>query len=174
MIRFFIPLIAVVLFYVEPVFGSFSPIEINETLYYMVPRFLIMYLIFVSIYYNRKRAIIYGLVFGLLYDIYYIDIIGLYSVIYPLICLAAGSAVKYVHQNLVVATALSLILVALLELLLYVFFSIISLKSIEFSIFLTTRLVPTMVANSIFLIMLGWAFRNLIRTRLLHTGKQPI
>jgi rod shape-determining protein MreD len=172
MMRFFIPLIAVVLFYLEPVFGAFSPLDLNETLYFMVPRFLIMYLIFVSIYYDKKRAILYGLLFGLLYDVYYIDIIGLYSVLYPLMCLAAGAAVKHVHQNLVVSTTLSLILVALLELILYVFFSIISLKTMEFTVFLTTRLLPTMIANSIFLIMLGWAFRNLIRSRYLEKEKQ--
>lgn len=61
MIRFIIPLIAVILFYLEPVFGKFSPINVNDTLHYMVPRFLIMYLIFVSIYYSKKRGIMYGL-----------------------------------------------------------------------------------------------------------------
>ena len=116
----------------------------------------------------------YGLFFGLLYDVYYIDIIGLYSVLYPVICLAAGVAVKHIHQNLIISTTLSLILVVLLELILYLVYSLIALKSIEFSHFLTTRLVPTMIANSIFLIMLGWAFRNLIRSRYSEIEKQLV
>ena len=57
---------------------------------YLVPRFLIIYLIFVAIYYDRKRAMVYGLFFGLLYDVFFIDIIGLYSFIYPLMCLIAS------------------------------------------------------------------------------------
>ena len=39
---------------------------------------------------TRKRAMLYALVFGLLYDVFFIDIIGLYSFLYPLICLIAS------------------------------------------------------------------------------------
>ena len=63
----------------------FSPIEVKGQIFYLVPRFLILYLIFISIYYSRQRAVMYGL-FGVLYDVFYIDIIGLYSVLFPLIC----------------------------------------------------------------------------------------
>ncbi|RKJ49914.1 rod shape-determining protein MreD, partial [Butyricicoccus sp. 1XD8-22] len=77
-VRSLIPFVAVVLFLLEPEFALFSPIQLNDQIIYLVPRFLILYLIFVSIYYSRQRAVIYGLVFGLLYDVFYIDIIGLY------------------------------------------------------------------------------------------------
>ncbi len=79
-VDFLIPFVAVLLFLLEPEFALFSPIDLNEETVYLVPRFLILYLIFISIYYNRKRAVIYGLIFGLLYDVFYIDIIGLYSI----------------------------------------------------------------------------------------------
>ncbi|MER2008651.1 MAG: rod shape-determining protein MreD, partial [Psychrobacillus sp.] len=94
MMRYLVVLISVLLFYMEPIFGLFSPIELNNELYTLVPRFLIIYLIFVSIYYDKKRAMLYGLLFGLLYDVFFIDIIGLYSFIYPLMCLVASFIVK--------------------------------------------------------------------------------
>jgi rod shape-determining protein MreD len=173
MIRFVVPLIAIILFYLEPVFGLFSPLELNGEYRYLIPRFLIMYLIFISIYYSRNRAMVYGLVFGVLYDVFFIDIIGLYSFLYPLICLIASFIVKYIHQHLLVTTTLSLVLVALLEFALYYFFSLIGLTDISLSVFVFERLLPTMIANSIFLIMLGWAFKYVISARLIQRLNQP-
>ena len=115
MIRYVVIIISVLLFYMEPIFGLFSPIELNGDFYVLVPRFLIIYLIFIAIYYDRKRAMLYGLIFGLLYDVFFIDIIGLYSFIFPLMCLVASFIVKFIHHHLLVATILTLLLVAVVE-----------------------------------------------------------
>ena len=77
MTRILVIAISVLLFYFGTNFGLFSPIELNSDFYVLVPRFLIIYLIFVAVYYDRKRAMLYGLFFGLLYDVFFIDIIGL-------------------------------------------------------------------------------------------------
>ncbi|PUB12308.1 rod shape-determining protein MreD [Paenisporosarcina sp. OV554] len=171
--RFIVPAIAVVLFYLEPVFGLFSPLDINGEYRYLIPRFLIMYLIFISIYYSRNRAMVYALLFGLLYDVFFIDIIGLYSFLYPLICLLASYIVKFIHQNLLVTTIVSLVLVAGLEFALFQFFSFIGLTDISLQAFVSERLIPTMIANSIFLVVLGWAFKYVINARLLQRLNQP-
>ncbi|QHJ71577.1 rod shape-determining protein MreD [Planococcus halotolerans] len=168
MIRYILPLIALVLFFLEPVFGLFSPLQLDGDYYYIVPRFLLMFLIFVTVYYDAKHAMFYGLFFGLLYDVFFIDIIGLYSFLYPMMCLIAGYIVKSVHRNLVVATFLTLVLTALFEFMLYLFFSFISMTSMPVNIFLTSRLLPTMIANSLFLVMLGWAFKSVIVARLIE------
>lgn len=168
MIRYILPLIALVLFFLEPVFGLFSPLQLDGVYYYIVPRFLLMFLIFVTVYYDTRHAMYYGLFFGLLYDVFFIDIIGLYSFLYPMICLITGYVVKSVHRNLLVATLLTLVLTALFEFVLYLFFSVISVISMPADVFLTTRLLPTMIANSLFLVMLGWVFKSLIVARLLE------
>lgn len=165
MMRFLVPIISVLLFYMEPIFGLFSPIEIGDSFYILVPRFLIIYLIFVSIYYDRKRAMIYGLIFGLLYDVFFIDIIGLYSFIYPLMCLVASYTVKYIHQHLLVSTILTLLLVAGVELLLFLFYTFIGIKTMTFTYFYQHNLIPTMIANAVFLLMFGWAFKYILLNR---------
>ncbi|MEK4486602.1 rod shape-determining protein MreD [Psychrobacillus sp. FSL H8-0484] len=165
MIRFLVIIVSVLLFYMEPIFGLFSPIELNGDFYVLVPRFLIMYLIFVSIYYDRKRAMLYALFFGLLYDVFFIDIIGLYSFIYPLMCLVASFVVKFVHQHLIVATILTLILVAVVESLLFLFYTFIGIKTMSFTDFYQYNLIPTMIANLVFLLMFGWAFKYILLNR---------
>ncbi|MBD8026829.1 rod shape-determining protein MreD [Ureibacillus sp. Re31] len=171
MVRFLIPFVAVVLFLLEPEFALFSPIDWGGETVYFVPRFVILYLIFISIYYSRKRACLYGLIFGLLYDVFYIDIIGLYSFLYPVVCFIAGSSVKFIHQHLSVTTILSLILVAIMEVVLYYFFYFIQFTTIPVGEFLSNRLLPTIIANLLFLIMLGWAFKYLINARVLQRAQ---
>lgn len=173
MIRFLLPLIALVLFFLEPVFGLLSPLQLDGVYYYIVPRFLLMFLIFVTVYYDAKHAVFYGLFFGLLYDVFFLDIIGLYSFLYPVMCLIAGYIVKSVHRNLLTATLLTLVLTALFEFALYLFYSFITFiptVSVPIIVFLTDRLLPTMIANSLFLIMLGWAFKSVIVSRMIERG----
>lgn len=163
-----IPFVAVLLFLLEPEFALFSPIEWNGETIFLVPRFLILYLIFIAIYYNRKRAITYGLFFGVLYDVFYIDIIGLYTVLYPLVCFIAGWSVKYIHQHLSITTVLSVLLVAFMELILYYFFYYINFTNMPFTDFFMNRLIPSLLANLLYLVMLGWAFKYLIDARVLQ------
>ena len=173
MTRYLILGIGLVLFFMEPVFGLFSPLKLGGEYYYIVPRFLIMFLIFVSVYFDTKHAMYYGLFFGLLYDVFFIDIIGLYSFLYPAICVVAGYTVKTVQRNLLVATLLTLVLTALFEFVLYQFFTLISLTDVPPGTFLATRLWPTMIANSLFLFILGWAFKSVIVGRLIEREKNP-
>ncbi|MGI2326472.1 rod shape-determining protein MreD [Planococcus sp. YIM B11945] len=173
MIRLLIPLISIALFFMEPIFGLFSPLQLDGGYYYIVPRFLIMFLIFVAVYYDMKHAVYYGLFFGLLYDVFFIDIIGLYSFLYPAICLIAGYIVKSIHRHLLVTTVLTLVLTALFEFVLYQFFRFISLVSMPLDEFLSTRLLPTMIANSLFLLLLGWVFKTVIDARLIEREKNP-
>lgn len=167
MIRSVVPIIALLLFFLEPVFSLFSPIAIGDGLFTLVPRFVIVYLIFIAVYYSRQRAIIYGIVFGLLYDVFYIDIIGLYAFLYPLICYIAAVIIRYVYKHIVTVMVLALLLIALLEVLSYSFASIIAITSMEPKDFMTSRLIPTMIANSIFVVMFGWIIKKLLDNRVL-------
>lgn len=167
MIRSIIPFIAVLLFFMEPVFSLFSPLTFGDESYILVPRFVIVHLIFIAVYYNRKQAIVYGIIFGLLYDMFYIDIIGLYAFLYPVICFFAASIIRYLLKNIVTVMVLSLFLIGLLELLSYAFASLIMITTIGFEEFLTGRLIPTIIANSVFISMFGLLFKTFIEGKVL-------
>lgn len=171
--RSIIPLIAVLLFFLEPVFSLFSPITINGHLFTLVPRFVIVSLIFIAIYDSQKHAIIYGIILGLLYDMFYIDIIGLYAFLYPLICVIAVWVIRYIHHHIVTVSVLTVLLLGLLEFLSYGFAILISVTSIGFDEFLKSRLFPTMIANLLFIIMFGWFFKKVIEPRLIaHSNER--
>ena len=157
--RFLIPSIAFILFYLEPIVSLFSPVELGGGSYIFVPRLLIVFLIFIASYYSRQRAIFYGFLFGLLYDMYHIDIIGLYTFMYPLICYISSIIIRQIERQTLSVMLLSLGMIILLELLSYLFASIIALTSIGFGEFFTARLVPTIIVNSLFIGMFGWVFK---------------
>lgn len=168
-VRFLLPFIAIILFLIEPVFALFSQIQMFDTTVYLVPRFLLMYLLFLSVYYDRKKSLIYAVVFGVLYDVVYIDIIGLYAVLFPLLSFFINWVVRFIQQSLPVVTILTVFIVAVLEFVIYKFFTLISFTFLPTDIFLLTRLLPTIIANLLFLILLGWVFKYLIKMRLLQS-----
>jgi len=174
MIRSVIPLVAIILFFLEPVFSLFSPVSFGEELYTLVPRFVIVHLIFTAIYYSKRFAIICGIVFGLLYDMFYIDIIGLYAFLYPMICLIAVLLIRYVQRNYFTVMILSLLLIALLEMLSYGFASLIGITSIDLNEFFSNRLLPTMLANLIFVVMFGWLFKKLMDSKAMIVLKDAL
>ena len=99
---------------------------------------------------------------------FHIDIIGLYAFLYPLICFIATLIIRQIHRHIVTVMFLALFLIVVLELLSYFFASLVSLTSIGFDEFISGRLVPTMIANSIFVCMFGWFFKNLIYKRVIQ------
>src|SRR5699024_9898581 len=119
--KYIIPTMLTVLFFLEPVFSLFSPISFNDALLILVPRFVFVCLIFLGVYGNRKMTIIYGIIFGLLYDIFYIDIIGVYAFLYPVISIIAVGIIRYVYNNMLIVIAIIFILIALLEIFTYCF-----------------------------------------------------
>lgn len=84
----------------------------------------------------------------------------------------AGSIVKIIHQHLVVTTTISVVLVAILEFVLYQFFYLIDFTTIPLTDFLRSRLLPTIIANTLFLMILGWAFKYLINARVLQRARE--
>ena len=166
--KYIIPTMLTVLFFLESVFSLFSPISFNDALLTLVPRFVFVCLIFLGVYGNRKMTIIYGIIFGLLYDIFYIDIIGVYAFLYPVISIIAVGIIRYVHKNMLIVIAITFILIALLEILSYGFVSFVSITSISFDEFLRHRLIPTMLANSVFIIMFSWFFKMFMINQVLE------
>ena len=166
--RILIPFVAVILFLLESEFAMFSPMNWNGETYFLIPRFVILYLIFLAIYYSRKKAMIYGLILGLCFDVFYINIIGLYTFLYPAMCFVAGWCMKRIHPHFLSSTILAILLISVIEFAIYEFFYMIQFTSMALKPFLLYRLMPTVLANLLYLVMLGLVFKYLIRARVLQ------
>ncbi|HEY9571365.1 MAG TPA: rod shape-determining protein MreD [Metalysinibacillus sp.] len=165
---------AALLFLVEPNFAFLSPLQFDTTLYYFVPRFLLVYLIFLATYHSKKRAMYIGLFFGILYDIFYVDIIGLYAFLYPAIIFLASVVMGYIRPNMAVTSTVALVLITVLEAVLYGFYSFIGLTEMAWQPFVQERLLPTIAMNFLFIILVAIIFVNLINAKLLRNEMNTV
>ncbi|RCK12109.1 rod shape-determining protein MreD [Bacillus licheniformis] len=65
-------------------------------------RFLLLVLVFMTAYVNQPFAITYGFIFGLLYDINYTDLLGVYMFGFAGICYLSSKAFKVLQTNALV------------------------------------------------------------------------
>lgn len=157
--KYLLPLLFIFIFVFESLFLEFLPNKWLEGDHIIVPRFLTMAILFFSIYGSKTIAYIYGFILGLLFDVVYTGIMGIYLFMFPLVTYLVTKMMRILQTNVVVVSIVSLIGVALLELAVYELNYIINITSMEFNDFLTFRLLPTLLLNLIFITLFGYLFK---------------
>jgi len=106
-----------------------------------------------AIYNAPKIAIIYGFAFGLLFDIVYTEIIGVYLFLFPLTIYLVMKAMKVLMANALVVMIIIMAGISLLEAVIYKLNHFIHLTDLTFSEFAQMRLLPSLCLNLIFLVL---------------------
>ena len=119
--------------------------------YTLVPRLTVVFLIILSIFFHKQPLFQYALLFGVIYDSYYIGIIGIYTV-----SLASCIYLLKRSYNFLTITPSTVLLIYVLslsyvEVLSFTIYVILGYVEMPFSMFLVTRLVPTLLLNVFFL-----------------------
>lgn len=129
----------------------------------IVPQMMLMVLIMLTIRIdNRRTILIYGIVFGLIYDSYYFGIIGLYTILLPLI-LVGVDHYKYLFAKASVGYETSVYFLGLTFLQSGVFLleKLFRLASADVGDFITFILGPTLLWNVVVFFILYVPFANL-------------
>lgn len=158
--RLVLPLLLLFLFIFEGLFTQLFPANLFGGDYIFVPRFLIIALFFVTIYGSEKHGIVFAFLFGLLFDLVYTEIIGIYLFMFPLVSYAFFNIMKMIQTNIVLVSLVSLVCVALLEGGIYVMNLLIHHADILFSSFSEIRLIPTLILNLIFIVIAAYPFKR--------------
>ncbi|KUP05866.1 hypothetical protein Q75_10795 [Bacillus coahuilensis p1.1.43] len=169
MIRFLLPGVILLMFYFESVFVQFFSLVYFSDMT-IVPRFLLLSLFFVNVYYDKKASFIYAVIFGVFYDVYHTTIFGVYLYLLPGLLYLFSKASRGFDTNVVFTSFLSLLGLMIGEFILYAFHLMIQNTSVTFQEFLLERLVPTIVLNAIILLLFSYPFKQFllwIRKRIL-------
>jgi rod shape-determining protein MreD len=158
--KFLLPLLFIFIFIVESLFVQALPAEIFNSDRILVPRFLIIVIIFMTLYGDRNHGLIYGFSFGLLFDVVYTEIIGVYLFLFPLIAYLASKIMRILQTNIVVVSIISILGVALLELGVYELNFLVNKTDMEFALFSELRLFPTLILNLAFIIVFAYPFKR--------------
>lgn len=158
--RFLLVVIVFLAFLFESIFVELIPPERFDIDRVFVPRFMIVLIMLISLFYNRNKAVLYALIFGLLYDVIYTDIIGVYMFSFPLIVYIISLSMKVLHANLLVVFFLVVLGISLLEGLIFGILYIVNIAQMDWNQFLYDRLFPTLVLNGVFLIIVYYPMKN--------------
>ena len=158
MIRFKIFLLAVLVFISEGIFVEIFSEKLYTTPYILVPRFIVIFLVFLGVYGKRNLAIIYAFGMGIFYDVVYTEVLGVYLFALPLMAYFSTKLMKVLQINLGIVSSVCLLAISVLEIIVYEVNLLIGFTSLTFIEFAQMRLLPTLILNLIFLILFGYVF----------------
>ncbi|MED3623683.1 rod shape-determining protein MreD [Neobacillus thermocopriae] len=150
--KFLLPLLFLLLFILESLFVQFLPSDLFGSRI-LVPRFLFSALLLLTIYVGKKQGIIYGAIFGLLVDVVYIEVIGIYFFLFPFVCYLISKVMQVMQSNIVVVFLATLFGIALLEVGVYEMNFLIHVTDLDFMTFINLRFYPTLILNAIFILV---------------------
>lgn len=148
-----LPLIALVLFYIDSIINSLWPIIIFNTDYYFKSHLLLMYLLIITVYKNPKIALILGIFFGLISDIYFGTIYGIYLFGFVIAILLMDQLFKVFYKDIKMMIVLFLSFIFLFENFYYIVFIVLSIAHIGYFTFLWTHVLPSMLINLILIVL---------------------
>lgn len=134
----------------------------------IIPHWILVFLIMLSFFYEEKNPqnfIIYAIIFGLLVDIVYTDTLGVYMFAYGLALYTATLLKRILQENIVMTIFTTIIAIILAEAVISGIYTVLGITSVYWMDNLTLRLIPTIIANIIFLLII-YPFVKIILTRL--------
>lgn len=153
--RFYvIPLIGVILFYLDALLTRLSPINVFNETFIVVPRLTFLYLLIIAVYKNPKVAIILAIVTGIFTDIYFGGIYGVYTFGYAIFVIMMDKLFKVFYRDILMMVILLICSVVLLEIWVMIFYGFLGIASIDIIQIILFRFIPTVFFNLICLIII--------------------
>ncbi|MCM3715098.1 rod shape-determining protein MreD [Alkalihalobacillus oceani] len=166
MSRFYIPGLVFVLLIVEgTLFQLMTPTHTDSVL---VPRFLIVMVVLIGLHFGRQSSLFYGLAFGFCYDIVYTQLLGVYAFGLAFIGYFFIFFSKRIQDSLLIQLMLVLSAILFFEYYQYGLYLLIGLTDLPASSFAIERLLPSLILNSAFAILIYYPARKLFE----HVKKQ--
>ncbi|HLQ70655.1 MAG TPA: rod shape-determining protein MreD [Bacillota bacterium] len=152
----FIPLILFLLLISEGVALEILPsnIALGNTL--IVPHWVFVCLLFIAVMYDKDNtyySVLYALIFGILIDIVYTGVLGIYMFSYAVVIYVIHGLKKMLHTNIYVILLLSVAGIMMAEIMINTIFSVVGIADMVWYEYTIYRLLPTVLANVIFMLI---------------------
>ncbi|UOQ93870.1 rod shape-determining protein MreD [Halobacillus shinanisalinarum] len=163
--RYIIAGLLLILLVMQGMAMSLLPANLVYSDLLITPHWVFCLVIIIAIFYDRDdtyQAIWYGMIFGLLIDVAYTGVLGVYMATYATIAYILHGVKKMVHANFIAASLLAILSVAMADTMLYIIYSFVQVTTFTWGEYVTLRLLPTVAANMIFFIILYPLVKNRI------------
>ncbi|MBP1968799.1 rod shape-determining protein MreD [Virgibacillus natechei] len=155
--RLYLPFLLFLFLILEGVALELLPAGLIMSDLLIVPHWVLVILLFISVFYDREYtyySVLYAFIFGLLIDIVYTGILGVYMFSYAFVIYIIQGLRKLLHGNILVTLLLAVIGITLADLSINMIYSTVGLVDMLWADYLMSRLVPTILANLLFLVFL--------------------
>jgi rod shape-determining protein MreD len=160
--RFILPFLALIFLFFESIVANMLAGKLIGTDWIVVPRFIMIFVAYITIYGTRKHGMIYGFLLGLAYDVAYTEILGLYMLMLPFFAYLIAKIMKILQSNLLVSVTISLLFIIFIELISFQINTLIGFANMNFKDFAMIRLIPTLIFNLSLLLIFSFPLKRLI------------
>ncbi|HLR67105.1 rod shape-determining protein MreD [Virgibacillus alimentarius] len=155
--RLYLPLILFFLMTLEGVALELLPAKLVINNSWIIPHWVFMFLVLIAVYYDLESShfsVIYGVIFGLLIDIVYTGVLGVYMFSYAFSISIIYGLKKMIHANIYGVLFLGLIGTVLTDISINFIYTVVGMTDMGWGNYFLYRLFPTILANLLFLIVL--------------------
>lgn len=155
--------VAILFFISESIFVEVFSAQLYASKYIIVPRFTLIFLVFLVVYGKKNTAFWYAVGLGAFYDVVYTEVLGIYLFMLPIVVYLASQLMKVLQVNLAIVSFVSLLAISVLEVIVFEINTLIGFSSLTFMDFARLRLLPSLVLNLLFLILFAYFLAKWIR-----------
>ena len=155
--RLLFPLILFLLVVSEGIAIELLPPSLSSANMLISPHWVFIFLLLILLLYDTDEtffSIIYGVIFGLLIDVVYTGVLGVYMFVYPFTLYLMHLAKRFLQTNIYMTGLITIVSLFIVEVLLFFIYSIVGTVQKSFVQFLLHRFLPTTLANILFFIPL--------------------
>ncbi|MBK3914355.1 rod shape-determining protein MreD [Listeria ivanovii] len=154
-----LPAIMVGSFILEGVFSLQFANGLFNDKHLFIPHFLLVMLTIMTCFYKRNTTLVYAFILGLLFDIYYTGVMGIYFAIFPFTVYITDKFMKILQNNVFLVGLIAIFNVILTESLVYAFYYLIGSTTMSITVFIDQRLWTTILFNLAFFLVVFYPFR---------------
>jgi len=157
--RFFLSSLVTVVFLFESIIVQLLSYPLFDV-YLLVPRPLLIVLVFITMFVGQAEGMTYGFIFGVLYDVAYTEILGVYTFAFPLIAYLIAKAMNILHKNTWIASFFSIVAIACVEWYMYAIQLVIGGTTMSAQTFLQVRFLPTLFVHTIVILLIAYPLKQ--------------
>ncbi|WP_193433359.1 rod shape-determining protein MreD [Virgibacillus necropolis] len=155
--RLYLPLVLFFFVILEGVAIELLPASFVMSDLLIIPHWVFIFLLYIALFYDNDRtyfSVLYGAIFGLLIDIVYTGVLGVYMFAYAFTIYVMHGIRKLLHSNIYVTILLGIIGILFADFTIYLVYSVVGLTDMVLEDYMLYRLLPTIIANLLFLLVL--------------------
>lgn len=163
--RAIIPFVLLFILATEGVAMELLPATIKYASIYITPHWLLLFLILVTAYTypnNSMIPIVYAAIFGLMIDIVYTEVLGIYMFVLAISIYVAQLLNRLLQTNFLMITLISVASVVVMEIGLLAIYSLLGFSTMIVKDFIIYRFLPTLLANILFISVIFYPGKKLL------------